>query len=64
MLGAIQIAVALAVNGLIVLTASTLSRFLGRRPTWLRIQRYVMGGMLTALAVRLLLTDRARPATP
>jgi threonine/homoserine/homoserine lactone efflux protein len=41
-LGAIQIAVALTVNGLIVLTASTLSRFLGRRPTWLRIQRYVM----------------------
>ncbi|MDX6585386.1 MAG: hypothetical protein QOI10_4570 [Solirubrobacterales bacterium] len=62
-LGAIQIAVALTVNGLIVLTASTLSRFLGRRPTWLRIQRYAMGGVLAALAVRLL-TDRARPATP
>jgi threonine/homoserine/homoserine lactone efflux protein len=61
-LGAIQIAVALTVNGLIVLSASTLSRFLGRRPTWLRIQRYVMGSVLTALAVRLLLTDRARPA--
>ncbi|MDT7647561.1 MAG: hypothetical protein QOC75_4561, partial [Pseudonocardiales bacterium] len=63
-LGGIQIAVALTVNGLIVLSAATLSRVLGRRPGWLRAQRYLMGGMLTALAVRLLLSDRARPATP
>ena len=62
-LGAIQIAVALTVNALIVLCAATLSKILGRRPSWLRIQRYLMGGVLTALAVRLLLTDRARPAT-
>jgi len=47
-----------------VLCAATLSEFLGRRPSWLRIQRYLMGGVLTALAVRLLLTARARPATP
>jgi threonine/homoserine/homoserine lactone efflux protein len=63
-LGAIQITVALTVNGLIVLFAATLSRLLGRRPGWLRAQRYLMGGVLTALAVRLVLTDRARPATP
>jgi threonine/homoserine/homoserine lactone efflux protein len=63
-LGAIQIAVALTVNGLIVLSAAALSRVLGRRPGWLRAQRYLMGGVLTGLAVRLLLTDRARPATP
>jgi threonine/homoserine/homoserine lactone efflux protein len=47
-----------------VLSAATLSRVLGRRPGWLRAQRYVMGSVLTALAVRLLLSDRARPATP
>src|SRR5882757_1592765 len=61
--GAIQIAVALTVNGLIVLSSATLSRVLRERPTWLRVQRYLMGGVLAALAVRLL-TDRARPATP
>lgn len=61
-LGSVQICVALTVNTLIVLSAATLARLLGRRPGWLRAQRYVMGGVLGALAVRLLLTDRARPA--
>ncbi|HTK67967.1 MAG TPA: LysE family translocator [Pseudonocardia sp.] len=61
-LGSVQIGVALTVNTLIVLSAATLSRVLGRRPVWLRAQRYVMGGVLGALALRLLLTDRARPA--
>lgn len=61
-LGAVQITVALAVNTLIVLSAGTLAAFLGRRPTWLRVQRYLMGTVLAALAVRLL-TERARPAT-
>ncbi|TQM28935.1 LysE family translocator [Nocardia bhagyanarayanae] len=60
-LGAIQIAVALTVNGLIVLAASTISTFLTGRPLWLRAQRYVMGTMLGSVAV-LLATDRARPA--
>lgn len=50
-------------NGLIVLSAATLSPFLGQRPSWLRVQRHVMGSVLAALAPRLL-TDRVRPATP
>jgi threonine/homoserine/homoserine lactone efflux protein len=62
-LGTIQIAVALTVNGLIVLSSASLSRLLRERPAWLRVQRYLMGGVLAALAVRLL-TDRVRPATP
>jgi threonine/homoserine/homoserine lactone efflux protein len=57
-LGAIQIAVALLVNGLIVLGAGSLARFLTARPLWLRVQRYLMGGVLGALAVRLA-TDRS-----
>lgn len=52
-LGAIQIGVALLVNGLIVLGAGSLARFLAARPVWLRVQRYVMGGVLGGLAVRL-----------
>jgi threonine/homoserine/homoserine lactone efflux protein len=51
------------VNGLIVLSSATLSRLLRERPAWLRVQRYLMGGVLAALAVRLL-ADRVRPATP
>ncbi|WP_431963783.1 LysE family translocator [Nocardia sp. bgisy134] len=60
-LGAVQIAVALTVNGLIVLAAGMISGFLTGRPLWLRAQRYVMGTMLGSIAV-LLATDRARPA--
>ncbi|WP_328408881.1 LysE family translocator [Nocardia sp. NBC_00403] len=59
-LGMVQITVALAVNCLIVLGAGGISTFLTGRPLWLRVQRYVMGSMLGAIAV-LLATDRARP---
>jgi len=59
-LGGTQIAVALTVNALIVVFAGSLAGFLSARPGWLRVQRYVMGGVLGALAVRLA-TDRARP---
>lgn len=59
-LGSVQIAVALTVNGLIVLGAGGIAAFLTGRPLWLRIQRYVMGTMLGGIAV-LLATDRARP---
>jgi threonine/homoserine/homoserine lactone efflux protein len=58
-LGAIQIAIALTINALIVLTAGTVAIFLARRPTWLRAQRYFMGTVLSALALRLL-ADRGR----
>lgn len=60
-LGAVQIAVALVVNLLIVLAAGTVAGFLSRRPAWLRAQRYLMGTVLGALAVRLA-TDHGRPA--
>jgi threonine/homoserine/homoserine lactone efflux protein len=62
-LGLIQIVIALGVNALIVLSAATLAGFLGRRPAWLlRAQRYLRGGVLAALAVRLL-ANRGRAAS-
>ena len=60
-LGGIQITIALTINCVWVLTASTLATFLGRRPGWLRTQRYFMGSVLGALAVRLA-TERTRTA--
>jgi threonine/homoserine/homoserine lactone efflux protein len=60
-LGAIQITIALSINCVWVLTASRLAAFLARRPGWLRAQRYVMGGVLGALAIRLA-TERSRTA--
>lgn len=59
-LGLVQIAIAVSVNGLIVLAAGRLADWLGRRPGWLRAQRWVTASVLGALAVRLL-ADRGRP---
>jgi threonine/homoserine/homoserine lactone efflux protein len=59
-LGSVQIVASLTVNSCIVLAAGSISTFLRRRPTWLRVQRYLMGTVLGALAVRLA-TDHARP---
>jgi threonine/homoserine/homoserine lactone efflux protein len=59
-LGSVQIVASLTVNSCIVLAAGSISTFLRRRPTWLRMQRYLMGTVLGALAVKLA-TDHARP---
>jgi threonine/homoserine/homoserine lactone efflux protein len=60
-LGALQILVSLTVNFCIVLAAGTIARILSGRPGWVRAQRYVMGTVLGALALKLL-TDHARPS--
>jgi threonine/homoserine/homoserine lactone efflux protein len=62
LLGLTQIAIALTVNALIVLSAGSVSGFLGSRPGWLRAQRWAMGSVLAGLAVFLFL-DRSVPAT-
>ncbi|MEC3955256.1 LysE family translocator [Nocardia sp. CDC153] len=59
-LGAVQIAIAITVNGLIVLSAGAISTFLAGRPLWLRAQRFVTGTVLGAMAA-LVLNDRTRP---
>ncbi|WP_433053423.1 LysE family translocator [Dactylosporangium sp. CS-033363] len=58
-LGGIQIAVSMLVNTAIVCAAGTIAAFLARRPTWLRVQRYVTGTLLGLIAVKLA-TDKAR----
>lgn len=59
-LGLTQIAVSLTVNAGIVVTAGTVAVWLGRRPFWLRAQRWFMATVLGVLAARLA-TERARP---
>ena len=61
LLGGVQILVSLTVDLLIVSAAGGIAVLLARRPGWLRIQRWVMGTVLGALAVHLA-TERARPA--
>ncbi len=59
-LGLVQLAVGVAVNGIFVITAGSVAVFLVRRPTWMRIHRYLTGTALAVFAIRLA-TDRAKP---
>ena len=60
LLGLTQIAVSFSVNLTIVFAAGTLARWFATRPSWLKLQRWVMASVLAGLAVRLMM-DR-RPA--
>lgn len=52
-LGAMQITISMVVNGLITLGAGRISRFLHERPRWMIAQRWVMGGALASIAVKM-----------
>ncbi len=58
-LGAIQIAICTAFDALLVWGAAGTARFLGSHPAWLAAQRWVLGGALGLLALKLATT---RPA--
>jgi threonine/homoserine/homoserine lactone efflux protein len=57
-LGAVQILVSGGINALLVLGAASITAFLSKSRGWLLAQRYVMGSVLGALAVRIALIDR------
>jgi threonine/homoserine/homoserine lactone efflux protein len=57
-LGAVQILVSGGINALLVLGAAGITAFLSKSKGWLLAQRYVMGSVLGALAVRIALMDR------
>jgi len=52
-LGLIQIVISVSVNAMIALAAGSISLFLGARPTWLLVQRWLMGTVLAGLALRM-----------
>src|SRR6478672_7084976 len=53
MLGSIQIVISVSVNAMIALAAGSIAVFLGTRPTWLLVQRWLMGTVLAGLAVKM-----------
>ncbi|MBS0535117.1 MAG: LysE family translocator [Proteobacteria bacterium] len=57
-LGGVQIAISVTVNSMIAVTAGSIAAFLGARPSWLVAQRWLMGTVLGALAVRMALESR------
>ena len=52
-LGAIQIAISVSVNATIALAAGSIALFLASRPSWMLVQRWLMGTVLAGLAVKL-----------
>ena len=52
-LGAIQIAISISVQAMIVLAAGSITLFLAQRPAWMQVQRYLMGTVLAGFAVRM-----------
>ena len=57
-LGSIQTAISVSVNAMIALSAGAITLFLSTRPSWLLIQRYLMGTVLAGLAVRMAMETR------
>lgn len=56
--GAIQIAISVSVNALIAVGAGSIAAFLGARPVWLKVQRWLMGTVLAGLALRMAFETR------
>jgi threonine/homoserine/homoserine lactone efflux protein len=57
-LGAVQIMGSGLVNSVMIVCAASITAVLSQSSGWLRAQRYVMGSVLAALAVRVAITER------
>lgn len=53
MLGAMQISISISVNATLIMLAGTIAAFLAGRPFWMVAQRWMMGTVLAALAMRM-----------
>jgi threonine/homoserine/homoserine lactone efflux protein len=52
-LGTTQIVISITVNAMIALAAGSIAGFLSSRPSWLLVQRWLMGTVLACLALRM-----------
>lgn len=57
-LGMTQLMMSVSVNLLVLMSAAGIAGWFSRNPLWLKVQRFFMGFVLTALAVRLALDQR------
>ncbi|MDO1476008.1 LysE family translocator [Comamonas thiooxydans] len=57
-LGFTQIVISVSVNATIAMLAGSIAVFLSGRPTWILVQRWLMGTVLAGLAVRMLAEAR------
>ena len=57
-LGSLQIVISLSINALIAMAAGTIAAFLGSRPLWMVVQRWLMGTVLAGLGLRMAFESR------
>ena len=57
-LGSMQIVISASVNAMIALAAGSIAEFLGTRPSWLLVQRWLMGTVLAGLAIKMAVEAR------
>ncbi|WEF26102.1 LysE family translocator [Klebsiella aerogenes] len=57
-LGFIQALISVVVNGIIVVMAGQVARFIGQRPGWQQFQRWLMASVLTGMAVKIAFESR------
>lgn len=57
-LGITQVTVSFTVNFIIVLSAAKVAVFFSKNPTWTKIQKWFMAGVLTTLAVKMALSKQ------
>jgi threonine/homoserine/homoserine lactone efflux protein len=57
-LGGLQIIISLSLNALIATAAGTIAAFLGSRPLWMVMQRWLMGTVLAGLGLRMAFESR------
>ena len=58
LLGITQIAISMTVNGGFIFAGGAVAQFLGTRPSWIKVQRWLMATVLGGLAVKLLAEGR------
>ena len=57
-LGCVQIIISLSLNASIATAAGTIAAFLGTRPLWMVVQRWLMGTVLAGLGLRMAFESR------
>lgn len=57
-LGLTQIVISVSVNAAIAMLAGSIAVFLAQRPSWIQVQRWLMGTVLAGLALRMLTEAR------
>ncbi len=55
-LGVVQIGISFSINFLIIISAAKMANWFSKNPIWLKVQKWIMGSVLTGLAVKMALT--------